>query len=207
MPKEPLLPLPTQLNCRPEKTTGDGPQIIVEQVPEEQVIYIDDDQEPSPLTLLQQQADWMLMSPPSATMPNTQRPPLPLWQNQQPPKLPERKKIPGGVVTKKSLAERRKAKTLKLELKAVATMKTSLQGTHHAQELARLASAVVPLQRLNIWEDTHVTIPHPTLESEMPNKSQEPKEWKTNYNTLYESSKTLLLLCHASTEYVKNCSR
>ena len=57
MPKESLLPLSKHSNCRPEKTTGDKPQIIVEQVPKEQVIYIDDDQEPSPLALLQQQAD------------------------------------------------------------------------------------------------------------------------------------------------------
>ena len=53
MTKEPLLPLPAHSKCRPGKTTGAGSQSTVEQVPEEQVIYIDDYQEPSPLSLLQ----------------------------------------------------------------------------------------------------------------------------------------------------------
>ena len=47
----------------------------------------------------------------------------------------------------------------------MAKMRTGPAEAHHAQELA---SAVVPLQRLNIHEDTHVKVPKTTPESKTP---------------------------------------
>ena len=51
--KEPELPLSTQSKGKSGKTTETSLQIVEDCVPEEQIIYIDDDQEPSPLALLQ----------------------------------------------------------------------------------------------------------------------------------------------------------
>ena len=48
-----------------------------EAVPEEQIIYIDDDTDPSPLTLLERQVDHLLMPPPTDTTPTVQRAPMP----------------------------------------------------------------------------------------------------------------------------------
>ena len=52
--KEPVLPLSAQSKGRSGKTTGTGPQIVKHCVPKEEIIYKDDDREPSPLALLQQ---------------------------------------------------------------------------------------------------------------------------------------------------------
>ena len=41
------------------------PEICPEEVPEEQIIYIDDDVDPTPLQLLESQVDSLLMPPPS----------------------------------------------------------------------------------------------------------------------------------------------
>ena len=45
------------------------PEICPEEVPEEQIIYIDDDVDPAPLQLLESQVDSLLMLPPSDTTP------------------------------------------------------------------------------------------------------------------------------------------
>ena len=42
-----------------------APEICPEEVPEEQIIYIDDDVDPAPLQLLESQVDSLLMPPPS----------------------------------------------------------------------------------------------------------------------------------------------
>ena len=42
-----------------------------------------------------------------------------------------------------------------LNIHTVAKMHTRQAELHHAQELAKLASTVIPLQKLNIQEDTH----------------------------------------------------
>ena len=58
-----------------------------------------------------------------------------------------------GVVGRK-LQDRRKArKPLKLKVQTVAKMCTGPRDVHHSQELARLASAVVPLPRLEMAAD------------------------------------------------------
>ena len=46
-----------------------APKICPEEVPEEQIIYIDDDTDPAPLQLLKRQVDHLLMPPPSDTTP------------------------------------------------------------------------------------------------------------------------------------------
>ena len=142
--------------------------IEAEAVPEEQIIYIDDDIDPSPLSLLERQVDCLLMPPPTDTTPIVQRIPMPLRRDQQPPKVLERRRHPPSTAGKKTLQERRKGKPLKLNICTVAKMCTGPVEVHHAQELAWLASAVVSLQRLNIQEDTHVKVPKITPVSETP---------------------------------------
>ena len=57
---------------------------------------------------------------------------------------------------------------MKLNVSTVAKMHTGPAEAYRAQELAKLASAVVPLQRLNIQKDTYVRVPKTTLESKTP---------------------------------------
>ena len=47
--------------------------IEAEAVPKEQIIYINDDTDPSPLSLLERQVDCLLMPPPTDTTPIVQR--------------------------------------------------------------------------------------------------------------------------------------
>ena len=49
------------------------PETSVKEVPEEQIIYIDDDAEPTPLQLLEKQVDSLLMPPPVDTAPAVQK--------------------------------------------------------------------------------------------------------------------------------------
>ena len=58
-----------------------------------------------------------------------------------------------GTVKKRTLHERRNTKTLKLKMHKVAKMRTGPVDTLHTQELIKLTSAVVPLQRLKIQDD------------------------------------------------------
>ena len=140
----------------------------VEEVPEEQIIYISNDADPSPLSLLERQVDHLLMPPPADTTPIAQRPPLPPGMDQQTPKVLEMRKHPSGAVGKKTLQERRKGKPLKLNICTVAKMLARPVEVHWTQKLARLASTIVPLQKLNIQEDTHVKVPKTTPEPKMP---------------------------------------
>ena len=77
--------------------------IKVEEVPKEQIIYIDDDADPSSLSLLERQVDCLLMPPPVDTTPIAQRPPLPPRMDQQTLKVLEMRRHPSGVVGKKIL--------------------------------------------------------------------------------------------------------
>ena len=137
-------------------------------MPEEQIIYIDDDADLSPLSLLERQVDCLLMPPPADTTPIAQRPPLPPRMDQQIPKVLEMRRHPSGAVGKKTLQERRKGKPLKLNIHTVAEMHTRPAEVHCAQELA---STIVPLQKINIQEDTHVRIPKTTPEPKTPTPS------------------------------------
>ena len=46
-----------------------APEVCPEEVPEEQIIYIDDDVDPAPIQLLNSQVGSLLMPPPSDTTP------------------------------------------------------------------------------------------------------------------------------------------
>ena len=78
------------------------PLVSVEQVPEEEIIHIDDDRDPSPLQCMQQQIDHLLMPPPMATAPHVQQTPILPQHSRQPPKLPDRQE---PTQRKRSLAE------------------------------------------------------------------------------------------------------
>ena len=63
-----------------------APEIHPEEVPDEQIIYIDDDADPSPLCLLERQVDCLLMPPPSDTTLIAQKvPKSPSRDHQLPP--------------------------------------------------------------------------------------------------------------------------
>ena len=121
-----------------------------EEVPEEQIIYIDDDTDPTPLTLLERQVDHLLMPPPTGTTPITQKAPMSPKREHQPLKVLEKRRHSLGTTGKKTFQERQKGKSLKLKVATVAKMHMVPAEAHRAQELAKLASIVVPLQRLDI---------------------------------------------------------
>ena len=50
-----------------------APETSMKEVPEEQIIYIDDNAEPTPLQLLEKQVDSLLMPPPVNTAPVAQK--------------------------------------------------------------------------------------------------------------------------------------
>ena len=138
-----------------------------EKVPEESIIYIDDDLEPSPLAKMEAQVDKLKMPPPvdntliaaGTLLAISQGPLVHTKADQQTCQPPERR---SGAVGKK-LQDRRKArKPLKLDIQAVAKMCTGPRNVHHSQELARLVSAVVPLQQLDTaTDDTNSNTPRP----------------------------------------------
>ena len=149
------------------KANPEGP-VAKEEVPEESIIYIDDDLEPSPLAKMEAQVDKLKMPPPvdntliaaGTLLAISQGPLVHTKADQQPHQFPERRR--SGAVGKK-LQDRRKARNpLKLDIQAVAKMRTGPRNGHHSQELARLASAVVPLQQLDTAaDDTNSNTPRP----------------------------------------------
>ena len=152
--------------CTPE-VTREGP-VAKEEVPEESIIYIDDDLDPSLLAKMEAQIDKLKMPPPvdntliaAGTLLAISQGPLAYTKaDLQRRQSPEGRR--NGVVGKK-LQDRRKArKPLKLNIQAVAKMRTGPRDVHHSQELARLASAVVPLPRLGtVADDTNSNPPRP----------------------------------------------
>ena len=157
-------PPPSQRAQHPEtlkltalSVTGTQPEVApetsVKEAPEEQIIYIDDDAEPTPLQLLEKQVDSLLMPPPVDTAPAAQKAHRSLGRGFQLFKAAEEEASSPGAPRKKSLQERRKNKALKLRVYKVAKMRTELTNTDHAPELVKLTSAVVPLQRLKIEDD------------------------------------------------------
>ena len=151
----------------------EGP-ISKEEVPEENIIYIDDDGEPSPLTKLKNQVDRMLGPLPidntltkTGTLPD-------LSQGLSKPTRTGQQPYQGrSSIMSKKLQERRKVgKPLMLDMQAVAKMHMGPRNMHRSQELARLASAVVPLEWLNIREDAKGNIPRPETPAPKINKIQ-----------------------------------
>ena len=135
--------------CPPE-ATQEGP-VTKKEVPEESIIYIDDDLEPSPLAKMEVQVDKLKMPPPVDNTLTAVGTLLTLSQGslEYTEAGPRRSHSPergrNDVVGRK-LQDRRKArKPLKLKVQTVAKMCTEPRDVHHSQELARLAGAVVPL--------------------------------------------------------------
>ena len=141
-------------------------------MPEEHIIDIDDDADPSPLQLLERQGDHLLMPPPSDTTPMAQKAPKSPSRDHQFPRMPERSRRSPDTTRKKTLQERRNGKSPKLKVGTVAKMRTVPVDTHRAQELAKLTNAVVPLQRLKIKDDIFLEVQKNKPETEMPAPAQ-----------------------------------
>ena len=135
---------PQLLNASPRKRpvmvyTSEAP-LITQEIPEDEIIYIEDDSEdPAPIKQLTHHADKILMPPPvDTTLVSRKTVPLPAndQQNQR----------------KRGLASRRKTKPLKLQVHQVARMRTGPVDYQRAQLMTQLTSAVVPLKKLQISE-------------------------------------------------------
>ena len=100
----------------------------------------------SPKMHIERQVDHLLMPPPVDTILIVQMPPMP----QQPAKELEKRRLPPGTIEKKTLHERRRGKLMMLNIHAVAKMRIRQAESCCTQELARLASTVVSLQKLNM---------------------------------------------------------
>ena len=150
-----MLKLPILYSSPPKGQKGNGQEATIgvceEKVQEEQIIFIDDDRDLSPLQLLKRQVDSLLMPPPADSAPKA-------WKTYQGrgfqlSRMPEDEERPPGAVKKRTLQERRNTKALKLKIHKVAKMCMGPVDATHAQELAKLTSAVVPLQKLKIRDD------------------------------------------------------
>ena len=135
---------PQFLNASPRKRpvmlyTSEAP-LTTQEIPEDEIIYIDDDSEdPAPIKQLIHHADKILMPPPvDTTLVSRETVPLPVNdQHSQ---------------RKRGLASRRKAKPLKLQVRQVARMHTGPVDHQCVQLMTQLTSAVVPLKKLQISE-------------------------------------------------------
>ena len=108
------------------------------------------------------------MPPPSDSTPMAQKAPKSPSRDHQLPRMPERRRCSTGATGKKTLQERQNGKSLKLKVYTVAKMHPGPVDTCCAQELAKLTSAVVPLQRLKIQDDTFMEVPKSKPEAEAP---------------------------------------
>ena len=152
-----MLKLPVLYSSPPKGLRGDVQEattgVCQEKVLEEQIIYIDDDIDPSPLQLLERQVDSLLMPPPADTTPTAQKTYRSLGRGLQLLRMPENEEQSPGTVKRRTLQERRNTKALKLKIHKVAKMRTVPVDAIRTQELPKLTSAVVPLQRLKIRDD------------------------------------------------------
>ena len=171
------LRLPTPYSSPPEGRKGNDQEAVTgvcqKKVPEEQIIYIDDDRDPSSLQLLKRQVDSLPMLPPVESAPKTQKTYRTLGQGLQLTRMSEDEEQSPGTVKKRTLKERRNNKALKLKIHKVAKMHTGPMDTLHTQELIKLTSVVVPLQRLKIQDDPVVKTPEDQPEAKMLAPSQE----------------------------------
>ena len=142
--------------------------VAKEKVPEESVIYIDDDLEPSPLAKMEVQVDKLKMLPPvdntliaAGTLLAISQGPLVLTKpDQQPHQSPEKRR--SGAVGRKTQDKRKARKPLKLDIQAIAKMHTRPRNVHRSQGLAKLANAVASLQQLDTADDdTNGNFPRP----------------------------------------------
>ena len=130
--KPPVFPFPSPKE-NAETLLVVAPGVHTEEVLKEQIIYIDDDTVPSPLTLLKRQVDRLLMPPPTGPMPITQKAPMSPKRGHQPSKVLEKRRCSPSATGKKTLQERQKGKPLKLKVYTVAKMHTGPVEAHHAR--------------------------------------------------------------------------
>ena len=156
-PRPTMLKLPVLYSSPPEGPRGNDQEaatgVCQEKVLEEQIIYIDDDMDPSPLQLLKRQVDSLLMLPPADSAPMAQKTYRSLGRGLQLLRMPENEERSPDMVKRRTLQERRNTKALKLKIHKVAKMHMGSVDTTRAQEMAKLTSAMVPLQRLKIRDD------------------------------------------------------
>ena len=88
-----MLKLPILYSSPPKGQKGNGQEATIgvhqEKVPEEQIIYIDDDRDPSPLQLLERQVDSLLMPPPADSAPKAWKTYRSLGRGLQLSRMPE----------------------------------------------------------------------------------------------------------------------
>ena len=114
------------------------------------------------------------MPPPADSAPKAQKTHRLLGRGLQLSRMSEDEEQSPGAIKKRTLQERRNTKALKLKIQKVMKMCTRQVDALRTQELVKLTSVVVPLQRLKIWDDgrpaenseneSEVDIPHPTPE-------------------------------------------
>ena len=150
---------------RPALTYNPEAYQKTEEIPAEEVICIDDEEEETaPMRQSTQHIDRILMPPPmDMTLVSRKTVPLPSQD-------PQTQK-------KKGLVSRRKGEPLKLKIHQVARMRTGPVDHEHTHMMSQLTSAVVPLCRLQISEiseDTGVKVlpapqePEPTPQTPNP---------------------------------------
>ena len=93
------------------------------------------------------------MLPPADSAPKARKTYRSLGRGLQLSRMSEDEEQSPGAGKKRTLQERRNTKALKLKVHKVAKMHTGPVDTLRIQELAKLTSAVVPLQRLKIRDD------------------------------------------------------
>ena len=171
-----MLKLPVLYSSPPEGQKGNDQEanmgVCQEKVPEEQIIYIDDDRDPSPLQLLERQVDSLLMLPPADSAPMAWKTCQSLGRGLQLFRMPEDEERSPSAVKKRTLQERRNTKALKLKIHKVAKMRTGPVDTLRTQELVKLISVVVPLQRLKIQDDPVMKTPEDQPEAKTPAPAQ-----------------------------------
>ena len=171
-----MLKLPILYSSPPKGQKGNYQEATIgvcqEKVPEEQIIYIDDDRDPSPLQLLERQVDSLLMLPPADSAPKAWKTYRSLGRGLQLSRMSEDEEQSPGTIKKRTLQERRNTKALKLKIHKVAKMRTGPVDTLRTQELVKLTSAVVPLQRLKIQDDSLLENQKKNQEAEAPAPSQ-----------------------------------
>ena len=167
-----MLKLPILYSSPPEGQKGNDQEaatgVCQEKVPEEQIIYIDDEMDPSPLQFLKRQVDSLLMPPPTDSAPKARKTYRSPGRGFQPSRMPEDEERSPGAVKRRTLQERRNTKALKLKIHKVAKMHTGPVDTLCTQELVKLTSAVVPLQRLKIQDNPVVKTPEDQPEAKTP---------------------------------------
>ena len=172
-----MLKLPTPYSSPPEGQKGNDQGAVTgvcqEKVPEKQILYIDNDRDPSPLQLLKRQVDSLLMLPPAESAPKAQKTYRSLGRGLQLSRMSEDEEQSPDTVKKRTLQERRNTKALKLKIHKVAKMHTGPVDTLCTQELVKLTSVVVPLQRLKIQDNPVVKTPEDQPEAKMPAPSQQ----------------------------------